>query len=81
MGKTVPYLRQIICLPIRFYQLLISPCLLSCCRFYPSCSDYALSAIQEWGIITGIWKACLRLLRCHPWSEGGFDPVLPNQRD
>lgn len=50
-----------------------------CCRFYPSCSTYALSAIDEYGVLKGIYLSCRRLLRCHPWCEGGYDPVLPNK--
>lgn len=47
-----------------------------CCRFYPSCSHYALQAIRIHGVFKGLWLTCRRLLRCHPWSDGGYDPVL-----
>lgn len=71
-------LRQIVCLPIKLYQYLISPLIKPCCRYYPSCSQYADSAIKEYGIAKGTWMACKRLARCHPWAPGGYDPVIPN---
>ena len=64
---------------IRFYQWFVSPWLLKSCRFYPTCSDYALEAVEQYGVWKGLWKAVLRLLRCHPWADGGFDPVLPKK--
>lgn len=67
-------MRLIIISLIKFYQKLVSPFLGDCCRFYPSCSTYAIDAIQQYGGY-GIWLALRRLLRCHPASEGGFDPV------
>lgn len=79
MGQINRFLRQLISFPIIIYQLIIRPAMKPCCRFYPSCSDYALSAIKQRGIWAGIYLACRRLLRCHPWSEGGYDPVLPNK--
>lgn len=60
---------------IRFYQMLVSPLLGSHCRFYPSCSQYAREAIEQHGIFYGIWLSMRRLSRCHPWHEGGVDPV------
>lgn len=71
-------LRKIVCLPIKFYQFLISPLLKPSCRYYPSCSEYAESAIKQLGIIKGFWMTFKRILRCHPWARGGYDPVLPN---
>jgi putative membrane protein insertion efficiency factor len=71
-------LRKIICLPIKLYRYLISPLIKPSCRYYPSCSMYALTAIEQFGIIKGLWIAIKRLARCHPWSRGGYDPVLPN---
>ena len=78
MGKINLVLRQVVCLPIKVYQYLISPLLRPCCRYYPSCSQYAENAIKQHGIIKGLWLAFKRLLRCHPWSRGGYDPVFPN---
>jgi putative membrane protein insertion efficiency factor len=60
---------------IRLYQLLISPALPSSCRFAPSCSKYTLEAIQRYGAVKGGWLGARRLLRCHPWHPGGYDPV------
>ncbi|MDZ7344632.1 MAG: membrane protein insertion efficiency factor YidD [candidate division KSB1 bacterium] len=60
---------------IRFYQTIVSPLLPPSCRFYPSCSEYACEAIEKYGALKGIWLAGRRILRCHPWRAGGFDPV------
>jgi putative membrane protein insertion efficiency factor len=71
--------RTIAVLPIRLYQRLISPALGQRCRYYPSCSEYATQAIGRFGILRGLVLAVWRLLRCNPFSRGGFDPV-ENQR-
>jgi putative membrane protein insertion efficiency factor len=60
---------------IRAYQLLIRPILPPSCRFYPSCSHYAAEAVALHGPGHGTWLALRRLLRCHPWGSGGYDPV------
>ena len=60
---------------IRGYQYLISPLLGNHCRFYPSCSSYALDALKEHGTLRGLSLAVRRLTRCHPWHDGGYDPV------
>ena len=60
---------------IRGYQLAISPFLGPRCRFYPSCSHYAIEAIETHGALRGVWLSIKRISRCHPWHEGGFDPV------
>jgi putative membrane protein insertion efficiency factor len=60
---------------IRAYQLLISPLLPPACRFYPSCSQYAATAVRDHGIARGGWLAISRLARCHPWHPGGVDFV------
>lgn len=75
MGKINNAMQKIVCFPIRLYQLFVNPVLPPCCRFYPSCSQYALSAIQHYGILKGVWLAFCRILRCHPFSQGGYDPV------
>ena len=67
--------RALAVLPIRIYQRLVSPFLGQRCRYYPSCSDYAVQAIRQFGILRGLVLAGWRLLRCNPWSRGGFDPV------
>lgn len=60
---------------IRAYQLLVAPLLPGCCRYYPSCSEYARQAIAEHGALDGGWLALKRILRCHPWGGHGVDPV------
>lgn len=65
---------------IRTYQKLLSPLLGQHCRFYPSCSQYTLEAIQEWGLVKGTWLGAKRICRCHPLNEGGIDPV-PKKAD
>lgn len=60
---------------IRGYQILLSPILGRRCRYLPTCSEYALDAVGEWGALRGTWLAMRRIGRCHPWREGGFDPV------
>jgi len=66
---------QIFLLIIRGYQLAISPLLGPRCRFYPSCSCYTHTAIERFGVLRGAWLGLRRLLRCHPFAEGGYDPV------
>ena len=61
--------------PIRLYRRLVSPALGQRCKYHPSCSAYALQAIRTYGILRGVVLAGWRLLRCNPWSHGGFDPV------
>jgi putative membrane protein insertion efficiency factor len=68
-------LRRAAVLPIRLYQLLVSPLFGTRCKFYPSCSEYAAQAVERFGILRGLVLASWRLLRCNPWSHGGFDPV------
>lgn len=72
MGKIT---LQIIVFFLRAYQCTISPLLGSCCRFYPSCSEYAIQAVQQHGLLYGIYLIFRRLLRCHPGCQGGFDPI------
>lgn len=60
---------------IKFYRLFISPLKPPCCRFYPSCSEYAAEAVQKYGALKGGWLAVKRICRCHPFNEGGYDPV------
>jgi uncharacterized protein len=67
--------RFLVAAPIRLYQSLVSPYLGTCCRFYPSCSRYAVQAIYYYGVIKGTGFAIKRIFRCHPWSAGGYDPV------
>jgi len=60
---------------IRGYQYALRPMLGANCRFYPSCSDYAKQAVDRHGALRGLWLASRRILRCHPYHPGGFDPV------
>jgi hypothetical protein len=60
---------------IRIYQYLFRPLLGANCRFYPSCSDYAREAVERHGALKGSWLATRRILRCHPYHPGGYDPV------
>lgn len=62
-------------LPIRFYQIAISPLLGPSCRYTPTCSEYARQAIVKHGPFKGTWLALKRILRCHPWGGSGYDPV------
>lgn len=66
---------QLAVLPIKFYQYGISPLLPSSCRYAPTCSHYALEAINKHGALKGIWLAARRISRCHPWGGSGYDPV------
>ena len=68
-------LRRVFIAPIRFYQRFISPGLTRRCKYEPSCSRYAVQAIERYGILRGLVLASWRLLRCNPWSHGGYDPV------
>ena len=62
-------------LVLRLYRAVISPLYGDVCRYYPSCSSYALQAIQQWGVIRGVALGMLRIARCHPWAAGGVDDV------
>jgi putative membrane protein insertion efficiency factor len=66
---------SLLLLLIRAYQLLVSPLLGSCCRYLPSCSEYAADAIRIHGPLRGSWLALRRVLRCHPFRASGYDPV------
>ncbi|MDF1721559.1 MAG: membrane protein insertion efficiency factor YidD [Minwuia sp.] len=68
-------LRQIAILPIRFYQYVISPWLGPNCRFQPTCSAYAIEALERHGLLRGSWLGLRRLSRCHPFGGHGYDPV------
>jgi len=59
---------------IRFYQIGISPMIGPSCRYTPTCSQYGIEAIQKYGPLIGLYKTTKRILRCHPWHPGGYDP-------
>jgi len=68
-------MKALFLLPIVFYRRFISPLKRPSCRFYPTCSQYAYDAISEYGVLQGIFMAACRLLKCHPFHPGGYDPV------
>ncbi len=73
-------LKKLFILPIRIYQIFLSPMLGPTCRFQPTCSHYMIGAIQEWGIIRGVWLGLKRIGKCHPWGPQGEDPVPENPK-
>jgi len=72
-------MQKILILLLRGYKTFISPLLGPHCRFYPTCSEYTLIAIEKHGVMRGLWLGIKRIFRCHPWHEGGLDPV-PERR-
>ena len=68
-------MKKILMLIIRAYQLFLSPLFGSNCRYMPTCSHYTHQAIAQYGAIRGVWMGIKRILRCHPWVKGGYDPV------
>lgn len=62
---------------VRGYRVFISPLMLPACRYYPTCSQYAIDALETHGVLKGTWLAARRVCRCHPLSAGGYDPVPP----
>lgn len=68
-------MKFLLILLLKAYRTLISPLYGQVCRYHPSCSAYALEAVTEHGALRGVWLAGRRLIRCHPWAAGGYDPV------
>ena len=68
-------LSYLIIIPVRLYQILLSPLLGKNCRFNPTCSNYMLQAVREWGPLYGSWLGLKRIVRCHPWGGHGDDPI------
>lgn len=68
-------MRYLLVMLLRAYKMVISPLLAPSCRFYPSCSEYAVLSISKHGAVRGSILAATRLARCHPWNSGGIDPV------
>ncbi len=73
LGLMAP--RRIVAVLIRGYQRFVSPILPASCRFHPSCSQYTLEAVTRYGVVRGGWLGFRRLIRCHPFNPGGFDPL------
>lgn len=71
-------LKLLFIFPIRLYQWMLSPLLGKNCRFDPTCSNYMIQAIEEWGVLQGLWLGLKRIFRCHPWGGWGPDPVPQN---
>jgi putative membrane protein insertion efficiency factor len=72
--------KRVVLTLLQGYKYAVSPLFPPACRYVPSCSDYASEAIDRYGVVRGGWKAIKRLLRCHPFAEGGFDPVVRIQQ-
>jgi len=68
-------IKSLLIAPIRFYQYVLSPWVGRSCRFTPTCSQYAIEAIETHGALKGLWLATRRIARCQPWCRGGYDPV------
>ena len=73
-------MKQVLLALVRFYRYAISPMLGRNCRFYPSCSAYAVEAVERHGALRGSWLAARRVCRCHPFHPGGYDPVPTGPR-
>ncbi|MBI2312916.1 MAG: membrane protein insertion efficiency factor YidD [Betaproteobacteria bacterium] len=68
-------MKRLLIAMVRAYQYALSPFIGPCCRFHPSCSDYACQALKHHGVVRGLWLGLKRILRCNPWHPGGYDPV------
>ena len=79
MGIIEKEMRRLLIALVRFYQVAISPYFAPSCRYTPTCSNYAIESIRHHGIFRGSWLAIYRVGRCHPWCEGGYDPVPSNK--
>jgi putative membrane protein insertion efficiency factor len=69
------FMKRVVLGLVRFYQMAISPALPMACRYVPTCSEYCCEAVERHGAVSGLWLAARRLLRCHPFHPGGYDPV------
>lgn len=75
VNKIIMFPRKVVIFLIKLYQRFISPLLGNNCRFVPSCSEYTRQAVDKYGIIKGSFKAIKRILKCHPFHDGGYDPL------
>ena len=69
-------MKPVVLAALRFYKVAVSPMLPPACRYTPTCSEYAMEAVDRYGVLRGGLKALMRLLRCHPFAYGGYDPVV-----
>ena len=85
MNRTLAFVvlapRNVCVAILRVYRAVISPLYGDVCRYYPSCSHYTLQAIQQHGVVRGVWLGTRRIARCHPWAEGGVDDVPHTHHD
>lgn len=85
MNRTMAFVlllpRNLCVLILKVYRAVISPLYGDVCRYYPSCSHYTMQAIQQHGVIRGVWLGTRRIARCHPWAEGGIDDVPEHLHD
>ena len=79
-NKMQTIFKYVLIIPIKGYRLILSPILGPSCRFQPTCSSYALEALEKHGLIRGTWLTLKRLAKCHPWGDYGIDPV-PEKKD
>ncbi len=68
-------MKHVLIFLVRLYQKFISPLFPATCRFYPTCSEYFIQAVQKYGALKGTWLGIKRISKCHPWHEGGYDPL------
>ena len=68
-------MKHVLIFLVRLYQKFISPLFPPTCRFYPTCSEYFIQAVQKYGALKGSWLGIKRISKCHPWHEGGYDPL------
>jgi len=68
-------IKEVLIKTIRIYQIFISPLISGKCRFYPNCSNYVIDALKKYGVFKGLWLGVKRILKCHPFHPGGYDPI------
>lgn len=81
MNSMRQFAKQLVLQLLRVYKWAISPMFPPSCRYVPTCSEYAMEAVERYGVIRGAWMASMRLLRCHPFVKGGYDPVVVNRSE
>ena len=81
MNNMRQFAKQLVLELLRAYKWAISPMFPPSCRYVPTCSEYAMEAVERYGVMRGAWMASWRLLRCHPFRKGGYDPVVVNRSE